>query len=232
MHNRLPETSGAGPRQHIGFVIPSSNTVVEPEAYRLLAGNPGISVHFSRIPVTVVSDSETSLAQFEIERIVAAGRLLADAKVDKLAWAGTAASWLGFMRDDSLVNELKRATGIAATTSLLAVNGELRRMNARRIGLVTPYVAELEARIIANYSAIGIAVVGAARLNLTENTRFAQVSEDEIESMARGVADHRPEAIVVMCTNLRFAVRSAVLGAKLGLPVIDSVAATVRNCLG
>ncbi len=232
MHNRPSDPPAGGPRKRIGLVIPSSNTVVEPEAYRLLAGNPGISVHFSRIPVTVISGSEASLAQFEIERIVAAGRLLADAKVEKLAWAGTAASWLGFERDESLANKLETATGIAATTSLLAVNDELRRMNARRIGLVTPYVAELEARIIANYSAIGIDVVGATRLNLIENTRFARISESEIEAMARGAAGQRPEAIVVMCTNLRFAVRSAVVSAELGVPVVDSVAATVRACLG
>jgi maleate cis-trans isomerase len=49
--------------------------------------------------------------------------------------------------------------------------------------------------------------------------------------MARAVAGQRPEAIVIMCTNLRFAVRSATVGKQLGLRMIDSVAATVRACL-
>lgn len=231
MSNRVPDAPAGGTRRRIGFVIPSSNTVVEPETHRILAGRPDASAHFSRIPVINISGSAASLAQFETDRTVAAARLLADAGVDRLAWAGTAASWLGFGRDERLVQDLERATGITATTSLLAINGELRSMNARRIGLVTPYVADLETRIIANYRAIAIDVVGAARLDLTDNRTIAEVTEDAIETMARAVAGQRPEAIVIMCTNLRFAVRSATVGKQLGLRVIDSVAATVRACL-
>lgn len=74
----------------LGVLVPSSNTALEPLTQAILASisdaDLKISVHFSRFHVTQISLSPDSNAQFDHEQIVAAAKLLADAKVDVIGW--------------------------------------------------------------------------------------------------------------------------------------------------
>jgi maleate isomerase len=217
--------------KRLGILIPSSNTVVEEEAPKLIPNDIPVSLHFSRFRVTAISESPGSLAQFELDAMVAAASMLADAKVDLIAWTGTAASWLGFARDNALCKAVTDKTGISATSTVIAINSELRALGVRRIAFVTPYTAALEKAIVENYASIGMTTVAAERLDLTVNTEMAAVTVEKIAEMSRTSAKAAPEAIIVMCTNLRGATISASLTQELGIPVIDSVSATFRHCL-
>ncbi len=225
-----PAAAAQAPRR-LGLLLPSSNTVVEPEAARLMPADGSVSLHVSRFRMTVVSDSSESLGQFAPPAMLAAAGLLADAKVDLIAWAGTAASWLGFARDDALIAEIERSCGIAATTTMLAINQQLSALGACSIGLVTPYIAALEARIVANYAMIGIETRAAERFDLTENTDYAKVTPDQLAERCRRLAPAMPDAIIILCTNLRGAPIVTEMSRELGIPVIDSVKVTIEHCL-
>lgn len=222
--------AAAEPRR-LGILLPSSNTVVEPETMRLLPAGGGVTAHFSRLGVTVISDAAASLDQFAPPAMLQAAQLLADAEVGLIAWAGTAASWLGFSRDEALAAAIAERCGVPATSAVIAINQRLAALGARRIGLVTPYIAALEGRIVANYEAIGVATVAADRLDLTVNTDYGRVPPAAIAAQCRRVAGARPDAIIVMCTNLRGAPLAAALAEETGIPVLDSVAVTVEHCL-
>jgi maleate isomerase len=215
----------------IGLMIPSSNAVVEAQLPKLIPNDGSVLLHFARLGVTRISASAKSKAQFEMDRMVETAITLADVEPDVIVWAGTAASWLGFARDEDLARRITKTTGIPATTSLLAVNERLEALKARRIGLVTPYEANLERDIIANYAAAGIEVVSSERLDLTINTDYAKVPASRISLMCRTVAKAKPDAIVIMCTNLAGATIAAKMGHSSGLPVIDSVAVTLTRSL-
>ena len=208
----------------LGLLTPSSNTVLEPLSAAMVAGLPGVTLHFSRFRVTEIALSDAALAQFDPAPVLLAAALLADARVDAIAWSGTAASWLGFDRDAALCRRIEDATGIPATSSVLALNEALTRIGVRRLGLVTPYRDDVQARIVANYAELGIACVAERHLRLQDNFSFAHVTEAELERMAREVADAAPQAIAVVCTNLRAAPLAARLEAALRCPVYDSVA--------
>lgn len=225
-------TSSAASRpRRLGMLAPSSNTVLEPETYKLLPSDGSVTAHVSRLRVTQISDGPQSRAQFDLDKICDAADLLADAAVDQILWNGTAASWLGFDRDATLVAAVEARTAIPTTTAVIAINTALARIGARRIGLVTPYIAALEADIIGNYAAIGIDVVAARRLDLTVNTDYAAVSPEAIGFMVHAVAGARPDAVVIMCTNLAGSPVAAELSDALGLPVLDSVRVAVEESL-
>ena len=114
---------------------------------------------------------------------------------------------------------------------MLALNELLAANGARRIGLVTPYTPDVQTRIIANYASIGVDVVSDVHWNLDDNFSFAEVDEPTIAAGVRTVAQARPDAIVVLCTNLRGAPLAAGLEAELGIPVYDSVATAVWKAL-
>jgi maleate isomerase len=220
-----------GHRRRLGIIAPSSNTVLEPQTARLLPADGSVTMHVARFRVTRIAADADSTAQFEFDAMLEAARQLADARVDLILWSGTAASWLGFARDERLTAAITADTGIPATTALLAVNARLSRLGARSIGLVTPYVEALEAAIVANYAGIGIETKARRRLDLTVNTDYADVTEDRIADMTRAVAAARPDAVVIMCTNLAGAAIAPMLEADLGVPVIDSVRAAVEHAL-
>jgi hypothetical protein len=68
----------------------------------MLANVAGITAHFARFRVTEIALDAAALNQFDASAMLPAADLLADTKVDAIAWNGTSASWLGASRDRSL----------------------------------------------------------------------------------------------------------------------------------
>jgi maleate isomerase len=218
-------------RIRLGMLTPSSNTTLEPVTTAMLAGLDEVSVHFSRFRVTEIALSGDALAQFDDGPILAAAELLAHAKVDVIAWNGTSAGWLGFETDERLCRRIEAATGIRAVTSMLALNEILAATGVRRLGLVTPYIAPVQDRLIVNYEKLGIACVAEPGLGIRDNFAFAEVADDALAGMILAVAVHKPEAIGVICTNLRSAPLVAALEQELGIPIYDTIATAVWKSL-
>ena len=218
-------------RALMGVLTPSSNTILEPATSALVADLDGVSAHFSRFTVTRIALGDAANSQFDHAPMLGAARLLADARVGVIAWSGTSASWLGAAWDSELCLGITRETGIPACTAVGAINQLIDRVPGRRIGLVSPYTSDVQDRIIANYAASGIEVSTQAHADLSENFAFSELSEHAVSQMCREVVRGKPDAIVLMCTNMvgwRFMAR---LEAELGIPIIDSTAAVVWRAL-
>lgn len=215
----------------LGMLTPSSNTVLEPVTAAMLSGLPEVSAHFSRFRVTEIALSAQALAQFDDTEILRAAELLAHAKVNAIAWNGTSSGWLGFERDVKLCERIKQATGIEACTAMLALNELLERTGARRIGFVTPYLDDVQGRIDANYAQAGYTIAAERHLGIQDNFSFSEISAEQMRGMTREVAAAQPDAIAVVCTNMRAAPLVAELEAAHGIPVYDTVATTVWKSL-
>ena len=214
---------GSGPLR-LGVLTPSSNTILEPATTRLAAPlGDRLSVHFARFPVTRIAADAESHAQFALESILPAVRMLADARVDAFLWSGTSASWEGLETDDALVAAIRTETGRPATTSTLALLTALRALGVRRYGLVVPYVASIAAAIERNLGLAGYTCIATERHDLIANWDFASISAEAVADGVRRVAASRPDAIVILCTNMRGAEVAAPLERELGIPVLDSV---------
>jgi maleate isomerase len=218
-------------RTLLGMLTPSSNTVLEPVTGAMLREVPEASAHFGRFAVTRIALSDSALAQFDTPGVLDAARLLAHARCGVIAWSGTSSSWLGFEADRRLCSAIEAATGAKACTSVLALNDALERTGARRIGLVTPYLDDVQARIVENYRRAGIEVIAERHLGLEDNFSFSDVGPGELRALVRDVARARPDAIAILCTNLRGAPLVPELEAELGLPIYDSVATAVWHSL-
>lgn len=218
-------------RTLLGVLTPSSNTALEPLTSALVAGIPGVSAHFSRFTVTRITLDEAALGQFDDSKILAAAQLLADARVDVIGWSGTAAGWMGFEQDRQLCARIEQATGIRATTSILALNEILERSGRRRFGLVSPYTADVQQRIVANYASAGFECVADSRLDISENFAFSEVDAETLTRQVREVAAAKPDAIATYCTNLRAAHLVPQWEAELGIPIFDTVSTVVWSML-
>jgi maleate isomerase len=215
----------------LGMLTPSSNTVLEPVCAAMLRDLPEISAHFARFGVTEIALSGAALDQFEIAPMVEAAALLADARVQALCWNGTSASWLGLARDRALCAAITARTGIPATSSVLALEDIFRRSRVARFGLVTPYLGEVQARIVANFQQEGFACAAERHLGISDNFAFSEVAPETLAALIREVAAARPQAIAVLCTNLRAAGIVERLEREIGIPIHDSVATALWSSL-
>lgn len=215
----------------IGMLTPSSNTCLEPVTYRMLAGVDDVTVHFSRLPVTRIKLDDGVSAQFSTGPMVAAARLLADAQVDVVVWNGTSGSWLGVDRDRELARALREATGVPATTSTLALLDAYRAFGVRRLGLAVPYTEDVAQQIAETYVGQGVSVVSQQYLGLTDNLAFGRTAPERIRTLITDAARGDVHAVAVVCTNVHGAVHAAPLEHELGIPVFDSVTATLWKAL-
>jgi maleate isomerase len=215
----------------LGMLTPSSNTVVEPITSAMLSGLREVSAHFGRFPVTEISLRPAALGQFDEQPFLSAARLLADARLHVIGWNGTSAGWLGFDADERLCNRLLDETGIPACTSMLALNEILEATDRKRIAIVSPYLDEIQEKMVANYRAAGFDVVAERHLNDRGNFSFSEVTEDQLERMCAEVAEAKPQAIAIVCTNMRGAPVAERVEAALGIPVYDTISTVVWKAL-
>ena len=215
----------------LGMLTPSSNTTLEPVTAQMLAGLPEVSVHFGRFKVTEIALSKQALGQFDDSEILRAAELLSHAKLHCIGWSGTSASWLGFERDERLCERIEQATGIAACTSVLALNEIFVATGVTRFGLVTPYRDDVQQAIVGNYRKAGFECVAERHLGIQDNFSFSEVGADQLRTMLREVAQARPQAITILCTNLRGAPLVEELERELGIPIYDSIATVAWKSL-
>ena len=215
----------------VGMITPSSNSVLEPVTAAILAGRPDVTAHFSRLRVTEIALDAPALNQFDPGHMLPAAELLADARVASIAWNGTSASWLGIERDESLCKAVLAATGIPATTSTLACLDAIRLAGARRVGLVSPYTDDVQARIGEVWTRAGVSVHGERHLGIRDNFSFGEIAPSTIAEMIRAVAREGCDAVVILCTNMNGAGVAAELERELDVLVLDSVAVTLWRSL-
>jgi maleate isomerase len=218
-------------RTLLGMLTPSSNTALEPLTNAMVADLPGVSAHFSRFPVTEISLRDQALGQFDDSKILEVARLLADARVKVIGWNGTSSGWLGFETDKRLCQRIQDETGVQACTSVLALNEILTTTGATEFALVTPYLGDVQAKIVENYQRSGFNVVAERHLGLHVNFSFSEVGEDEIRRMVYEVAEAKPKAITTFCTNLKAAHLVRQLEAEVGIPIYDTISTVVWKSL-
>ena len=220
-----------GQVRRLGMLVPSSNTVAEPATAAMLQGVAGVTLHVARFRVTRLDTSAEALAQFQADPLLAAADMLMDAKVHGVCLNATAACYTGMRHDRALVAALA-ARGIAADTAMLALLELLGMLKAKRIGLVTPFLHDVQDATIRVLAEEGIEVLAERHLNDPGNFSFARFPESQVAALTREVAATPGlQAIAIISTNLRGARAAAEVEAETGIPVLDTCATALWGAL-
>jgi maleate isomerase len=148
-----------------------------------------------------------------------------------ITWNGTSGGWLGFDVDHKLCSCITKNTGVPATTSILALKEIFIKTGVRKFGLVTPYLHEVQVKIIDNFAREGFTCISEQHLNDRGNFSFSTVTSEEIEIMVREVAKAQPDAITILCTNLQGAPAVERLESEINIPIYDSIATAIWKSL-
>lgn len=194
MSEQLP----ASPRR-VGLLVPSSNTVMEPDFYHNLPA--GWTLHTARMHLEDVTP-ETEARMLDEYTLPAAGDL-ATTRPHVVVFGCTSAGALrGNAYDDDLVQRISQVVSAPTVSVIRSARECLKEYHAEKIVVITPYVEKLNIQIKASLENDGLNVLRILGLNILQNTRIAQVPPTEIFDLAeRAVRGLKPEALFVSCTN-------------------------------
>lgn len=224
-----PRERFQAPQHFVGWITPSANTVVERVTLGILRDFPQVSAHFSR--TSVVGAVDPFPLTYDFDDMLRCAALLADARLDVVAWNGSKGGSLDFRLDQELVERIEAATGARSMTSTLAIDRVFREDKVTRFALCCPYVESYRDRIVAAFAREGYECSAALAAGLKDNYSFSQVALDAVAGMLREVAKSRPQAIVSFCTNFPAAPIVAEMEAELGVPIYDTVTMGVWGVL-
>ncbi len=172
------------PRGLLGVLTPQANTTAEPELQILCP--PGVTLLTARM-TSSAPDLETRLRRY-YEHLPLWIAEFANAPLGAVASACTGASYLiGAAAEDRLFDQLATELGRPVTNSALAVVAAMRALQARRIGLVSPYPAWLTAHSQAYWESRDLQVVQVVQLP-TDSSAFHPIYALGSEAAEAGIA--------------------------------------------
>ncbi len=215
--------------RRVGLLVPSSNTVMEPDLWRALPS--GATLHTARMYL----EDTTPQGEHRMldEHVLPAARDLATARPDLIVFGCTSAGALrGNGYDAELCRRISELSGVPTISVIASVRRAIAASGARRVGVVTPYVDALNQRIKESVEADGVEVGGIAGLGISDNFEIARVPVEEICDFAERVLRRLPiDLAFVSCTNLPAVSALPELERRLGLPVVTSNQAAIAAVL-
>ncbi|MBI3025492.1 MAG: aspartate/glutamate racemase family protein [Candidatus Tectomicrobia bacterium] len=214
----------------VGLIVPSSNTTMEVDFHRTLP--EGVEVATSRMFLeNTTKDEEIRMIE---DSLPEAARTLRTAKPALAVFGCTSGgSLFGRKYDRQIQKNLEDATGAETITILSALSEEFALLGAKRLIVLTPYVAELTAAVRSAIEEEGFEVLFIRGMGIVENTRIGSLRGEEILAFARdSIPASLPaeaDCLFFSCTNLP-AVRALPLlrPAYPGLPIMTSNLAAIQ----
>jgi len=208
----------------LGLIVPSWNTVIEYEVWRLVPA--GVSVHTARIPHT--EDSEAAFVAM-IEQAPHAVDTLVHAAVDAICYACTGGSFFrGAAYDQQLGLDLTEHAQRPVITMARAIVDAAQALGLQRIAVAAPYEQWLLDRLVEYLEASGFRVLNAHGLGQQANV--AHTPDDALDLAENG---WHPDAdgLVISCGNFPTLEMLETIEGRFGKPVVTSNQASVWSLL-
>jgi maleate cis-trans isomerase len=223
-------TKPLGAVARLGLIVPTTNTVNEPEWAACLP--PGVSMHVARMPLH--TDAQSAGGKEALRRdITVAAQSLADADVDVIAYGCTAGSTiLPLSTVPDMIREAAGRPGVATAPALVHA---LMALGARRVVVATPYDERMNRHERDFLQACGLAVLRIEGLGAGDAAAFRGIhrvgAEAVLALVGRAAAGLDYDALVLSCTDLPTQALHNGLEARLGRPVVTSNQATLWAAL-
>ena len=223
--NKIPNSDSHGRRVKMGVIIPTVNTVTEPEFNAMRP--EGVTVHATRIPIhfhpeedgfkSLMEDLEIRLNEFAL---LAADIVAYNCTVGSMACP-----------PEMLLNKLESVSGSPGVATASSVIQALKTLEADRISLATPYLDTINEHEKEFLERSGIKVLKMAGMTFDAvepelGRKFAEVPEEDIYRHAISVDHPDAKALFLSCANFPTAGLIEQIEMTLGKPVITSNTAT------
>jgi maleate cis-trans isomerase len=212
-----------GWRGRIGLLVPSINTTMETEFWRIAP--EGVSVHSARISGGRHGTPE-ELRSMEGASKTAA-RDVAMVEPDVVVYGCTSGSFFeGPDWNRKICAQLTEITSAPTVTTAGAMAECLVAGGHKKVAVVTPYVELTNERLKDFLRAYGIKVTHLGTFDMLDMFDHAKILPEEIYRKVRESDSDDTEALFVACTQLRALEVLDMLERDLGKPVYSAIQAT------
>ena len=210
--------------RRVGMIVPSVNTVIEPDFARL--GLPGLSFHVSRVMLHATTPEGLREMNAGVAR---AAELIASVSPDVVAFACTSGSFIdGEAALARQIAEIGQIVGCPVVATSRCIVESLRTLRIRRVALATPYLDTVNEAERCFLQSHGFEVVGIEGMGLSGKA-IREVDPDIIAALVHRANRAEAEAIFVSCTDFRALEIAGRLEDELGKPVLTSNQVTLRG---
>ena len=228
------------PLIRIGQIVPSSNTTMETEIPAMLRAREQhyperFTFHSSRMRMQRVSAEELAAMNREGLRCAAE---LADARVDVMSTACLVAIMAqGFGYHRQVEEDFRRVVAengarSKVMTSAGALVYGLKRLGAKKVSLLAPYMKPLTDKVVAYIEHEGIEVLDRIAFEIPDNLEVGRRDPMLLLEDAKRLKIANADAVVLSaCVQLQSLPAIQAAERMLGLPVTSTSVCTVRNML-
>jgi maleate cis-trans isomerase len=212
-----------GWRGRIGLLVPSINTTMETEFWRIAP--EGVSVHVARIAGGRDGTPD------ELRGMEAASKRAAEEiamiEPDVVVYGCTSGSFFeGPEWNARICEELTGITGAPTVTTAGAMVAGLKAGGHKKVDVVTPYVELTNTRLKQFLSLHGIEVGKLSTFDMLDMFDHAKVLPDEIYRKVKETVTPDSEAVFISCTQLRALEVIDMLERDVGKPVYSAIQAS------
>lgn len=229
-----------GWRAKIAVLVPSTNTVVQPdfEDFRAALGKgSGVTNHVGRITIPNMDISDDAKFE-ELQRLIppevdAAADRVMTAACDHVAMGMSAPTFFhGYQRCVEKREALSaRCGGVGVSSGSFACEAVLKKFGCKRISVLSPYAAVGDVEVTRFFLEAGFEVLRFRGLRCATPIAIAEVAEEELERHLREINGPDVDALVQVGTNLSCVAVAARLEREFGKPVVAINAATYWQAL-
>lgn len=212
-----------GWRRKFAVLIPSTNTIVQPEFDDMRV--PGVTNHISRVPVPNSSfTSDADMAAF-MELIESRSKDALDSALTCepdhiIIGMSSETFWGGLAGSRALEAQFAEWTDLPVTMGSNAADAALKAYGARRIGILTPYLPIGDANVHRFFSDLGYDVARIIGLKRSSPTDIANTTAEEMDAALDELGALDVDAVLQCGTNLCMAEQAGRAELRLGKPVI------------
>lgn len=220
-HLPLVMDDGIAKRAKIGLIVLATDYTIEHEWRTIFHQLDGVGLYQSRILNEDLVSPE-SLKAMQPRITFCAELFTPGTPLDVVAYGCTSASIV--IGEEKVFENIHAAQPTAhCTTPITAAFAAFKAFNAKRIGVLTPYSAEVN-KIVAQYiteRGFEVPVFGSFNQDLDSNV--SRITPDSIEKGVREMIKHASvDAVFVSCTSVRLIESCKALEASLGIPLTSS----------
>lgn len=206
------------PRARIGFIIPTSNRLVEPQMQRHLPDD--VIPHFTRIGMT---DSHKRPLEQLLPRIIEAATMLSEAKCDVTVLQCTGTSMSGGVESErQVIKDVEARTGRHVISAASAVSIALKTLGARKIVFISEAGQSLHEEKIQFLLAMGFDMLADKAAELSGSDEWCSMPGRYWYDQALNLRTDAADAYFISCANIQSIDVIADLEAELGRPVVTS----------